>query len=117
MFLAVLALYLPASWFASLLPPQVRCASLGGSVWHGECLGLTFEGGKTESFSINNKALAEGALAELRGQRAAISEAVKERNIDVIMSLDPFFEVRVADAWENPPPDKSFDQGPLAGRQ
>ncbi len=46
MFLAVLALYLPASWFASLLPPQVRCASLGGSVWHGECLGLTFEGGK-----------------------------------------------------------------------
>jgi hypothetical protein len=42
-FLAVLVLYLPASWFASLLPPQARCASLGGSVWHGECLGLTFE--------------------------------------------------------------------------
>jgi type II secretion system (T2SS) protein N len=45
-FLAVLVLYLPASWFASLLPPQVRCASLGGSVWHGECLGLTVQGGK-----------------------------------------------------------------------
>lgn len=45
-FLAVLALYLPASWFASRLPPQVQCASLGGSIWHGECLGLTYGGGK-----------------------------------------------------------------------
>jgi hypothetical protein len=45
-FLGVLVLYLPASWFSSLLPPQVRCAELGGSIWHGECLGLQVEGGK-----------------------------------------------------------------------
>jgi hypothetical protein len=45
-FLAVLALYLPASWFASMLPPQVRCSELGGSVWNGECLGLTVQDGK-----------------------------------------------------------------------
>ena len=45
-FLVVLALYLPASWFAAKLPPQVRCAKLGGSIWHGECLGLTIEGGR-----------------------------------------------------------------------
>ena len=44
-FLAVLVLYLPASWFASWLPPQVRCAELGGSVWRGECLGLTVGNG------------------------------------------------------------------------
>lgn len=44
-FLVVLVLYLPASWFASRLPPQVHCASLGGSVWHGECLGLSVAGG------------------------------------------------------------------------
>lgn len=43
-FLAVLLLYLPASWFASRLPPQIRCAQLGGSVWHGECVGLTVQG-------------------------------------------------------------------------
>jgi hypothetical protein len=42
-FLGVLVLYLPASWFASMLPPQVRCAQLGGSIWQGECLGLTFQ--------------------------------------------------------------------------
>jgi hypothetical protein len=45
-FLGVLVLYLPASWFASLLPPQVRCAEIGGSLWQGECLGLTFQDGK-----------------------------------------------------------------------
>src|SRR5262245_13273142 len=39
-FLGVLAFYLPASWLASRLPPNVRCAQLGGSIWHGECLGL-----------------------------------------------------------------------------
>jgi hypothetical protein len=43
-FLVVLALYLPASWFASALPPQVRCNELGGSIWHGECLGLAYQG-------------------------------------------------------------------------
>jgi hypothetical protein len=45
-FLVVLVLYLPAHWFASRLPPQVSCTELGGSVWHGECLGLTVQGGK-----------------------------------------------------------------------
>ncbi len=39
-FLGVLVLYLPAAWFASLLPAPVRCTELGGSVWHGECVGL-----------------------------------------------------------------------------
>ena len=43
-FLCVLVLYLPASWFASRLPPQMRCAELGGSIWQGECLGLTVQG-------------------------------------------------------------------------
>jgi hypothetical protein len=45
-FLGVLVLYLPASWFASLLPAPFRCAELGGSLWQGECLGLALEGTK-----------------------------------------------------------------------
>jgi hypothetical protein len=43
-FLVVLAFYLPASWFSAALPPGVRCTELGGSVWHGECLGLQVQG-------------------------------------------------------------------------
>ena len=42
-FLGVLVLYLPASWFASMLPAPLRCAELGGSLWQGECLGLDFQ--------------------------------------------------------------------------
>jgi len=45
-FLGVLVLYLPASWFASMLPPQLRCTELGGSLWQGECLGLDFQGAR-----------------------------------------------------------------------
>lgn len=43
-FLVVLVLYLPASWISSALPPGVRCNELGGSIWHGECLGLQYQG-------------------------------------------------------------------------
>ena len=43
-FLVVLALYLPASWFGGFLPAQVQCRELGGSLWNGECLGLQFQG-------------------------------------------------------------------------
>jgi hypothetical protein len=43
-FLVVLVLYLPASWIASALPAGMRCNELGGSVWHGECLGLQYQG-------------------------------------------------------------------------
>lgn len=43
-FIAVLVVYLPASWFSAALPAGVRCATLGGSVWRGECLGLEATG-------------------------------------------------------------------------
>lgn len=75
---------------------------------------LTFEGGKSEAFTLNNKGLAEAALNQLRSDRAALGQAVQDRNVDVIAALDPFFEVRVNDAWDKPFPDKSFEQGPVA---
>jgi hypothetical protein len=34
-FLVILFFYLPASWFASVLPAQVKCRELGGSIWNG----------------------------------------------------------------------------------
>lgn len=45
-FLGVLVLYLPASWFSSMLPATLRCTEMGGSLWQGECLGLDFQGAK-----------------------------------------------------------------------
>jgi hypothetical protein len=52
-FLGVLVLYLPASWFSSALPAQVKCAELGGSIWQGECLGLTFQDAKLGDVTWN----------------------------------------------------------------
>jgi hypothetical protein len=52
-FLAVLFLYLPASWFRSHLPAEVTCRDIGGSVWAGECLGLVVQGAKLGDASWN----------------------------------------------------------------
>jgi hypothetical protein len=52
-FIGVLAFYLPASWVAGALPPQVTCTELGGSVWSGECLGLKFKGAELGDASWN----------------------------------------------------------------
>lgn len=85
-FLVILVLYLPATWFASLLPPQVRCAELGGSVWHGECLGLTIEGGRYGDASWNLSPLA-ALTGRIRGDMDVRGGAVTARtNLDVRMS-------------------------------
>jgi hypothetical protein len=52
-FLVILLFYLPASWFAGTLPAQVRCNDLGGSVWHGECLGLQYQGASVGDMTWN----------------------------------------------------------------
>lgn len=94
-FLVVLILYLPASWFASMLPPQVRCASLGGSVWHGECLGLTFEGGKLGNASWNLSPL-KALTGRLSGDVDVRGAITVRSNLD--MGLDGSGELTAVDA-------------------
>jgi hypothetical protein len=111
-FLLILALYLPASWFASLVPPPARCGTLGGSVWHGECLGLAI--GKSElgdaTWNFGFGAALGGKLQgdiEIRGAalnaRADVDTsfggAGELRNVVARLPLDPAF---IADL----PPDK-----------
>ena len=104
-FLVVLALYLPASWFASALPPQARCADLGGSVWHGECLGLTVQnnrlGDATWNFGAGAAALGgklngdidvRGGALSARADVATSFGGVGElRNVVARFPLDPAF--------------------------
>jgi hypothetical protein len=103
-FLSILVLYLPASWFASALPPQARCANLGGSIWHGECLGLTVENSKLGDATWNF-ALGSAVGGRLRGDvdvrgsalsaRADVdtrySGAGELRNVVARFPLDPAF--------------------------
>jgi hypothetical protein len=103
-FLVVLLFSLPASWFASRLPPQVRCADIGGSIWRGECLGLTVQGGKFGDATWNLSPLQAltGRLSgdlDLRGgaltARADIdldfAGAGELRNLSARFPLDPAF--------------------------
>jgi type II secretion system (T2SS) protein N len=101
-FLVILVLYLPASWFASRLPPQVTCSDIGGSIWNGECLGLGYQGAPLGDATWNfapSRALT-GRLAgefELRGTaitaRADLdtnfSGVGELRNLKLGVALDP----------------------------
>jgi len=81
-FLGVLGLYLPASWFSGVLPAQVKCSELGGSIWHGECLGLEIQdnrlGDATWNFAAG-KALTGRASGDL---------TVHGNSLDVRTNLD-----------------------------
>jgi len=101
-FLGVLALYLPASWFSSMLPPQVRCTELGGSIWQGECLGLNYQGSAFGDATWNLSAFKAitGRLAgdaELRGTLInartdldlSFAGAGELRNVTARFPLDP----------------------------
>ena len=111
-FLVVLALYLPASWFASALPPQARCAELGGSVWHGECLGLTVQNSKLGDATWNFAAGAAltgklngdvdirgGALSAQADVATSLRGVGELRNVVARFPLDPAFIAEL-------PPDK-----------
>jgi hypothetical protein len=100
-FLGVLVLYLPASWFTSMLPPQARCAELGGSIWHGECLGLTYQGGRLGDATWNLAPLSAltGRLvgdADIRGALTARADldlafdgTGELRNLKARFAMDP----------------------------
>ena len=101
-FLVVMALYLPASWIVSALPPQLSCTEVGGSVWNGECLGLKYQGAALGDANWNFAAARalRGRLAgdlEVRGTaingRADLDSSFagvgELRNVKLQMTLDP----------------------------
>lgn len=103
-FLGVLVLYLPASWFASMLPAQVKCAELGGSIWHGECIGLAFQGNKLGDATWNfapGKAFARRLDGDIDVRGTAMNARAdldlgfngtgELRNVTARFPLDPAF--------------------------
>lgn len=102
-FAVVLLAYLPASWVAARVPPalQAGCQEIGGSIWEGECLGVTFQGAKLGDATWNLARL--GALRgriegdfDLRGALAAradldlsFSGSGELREVKASFLLDP----------------------------
>jgi len=103
-FLGVLVLYLPASWFASMLPAPMTCEQLGGSLWQGECLGLHIYGAKLGDATWNlapGSALAGRLAGDVDVRGGALSAradldfkfngAGELRNVTARFPLDPAF--------------------------
>jgi len=107
-FITVLVVYLPASWFAAALPREVRCAELGGSIWNGECLGLELSGTPIGDATWNlavGRALTGRLVGDLdvRGAAAAaradfdvnFSGSGELHNIVARFPLDPAFSAQM----------------------
>ncbi len=103
-FLGILVLYLPASWFSSALPATAKCSELGGSIWHGECLGLEVQGnrlgdatwnfasGKAFTGRVNGDVDVRGNALQARADLDIGLKGTGElRNISARFSLDPAF--------------------------
>jgi hypothetical protein len=103
-FLGVLVLYLPASWFAAMLPSQMRCNELGGSLWQGECLGLDFQGAKLGDATWNLAPMSAlsgrlagdadvrgGALTARADLDLKLNGTGELRNVSARFPLDPAF--------------------------
>jgi hypothetical protein len=103
-FLGVLVLYLPASWFSAALPPSVKCSELGGSIWSGECLGMELDGnrlgdatwnfasGKAFTGRVNGDVEVHGnALGARADLDVGLNGSGELRNISARFPLDPAF--------------------------
>ena len=103
-FLGVLVLVVPASWFASMLPSTLRCAELGGSLWQGECLGLDFQGSRVgdATWNLARGSAFTGRLAGDVDVRGSVLNARADldlkfngtgelRNVSARFPLDPAF--------------------------
>jgi hypothetical protein len=84
-FLVILVLYLPAGWFAGVLPPQLRCNDLGGSVWQGECTGLSYQGSNLGDATWNL------SLGRALSGRVAGDVAVRGNAVNLNADLDTNF--------------------------
>jgi hypothetical protein len=84
-FLAILVLYLPASWFAGVLPAQLRCSGLGGSIWAGECNGLSYQGSRLGDATWNL------ALGRALGGRVAGDVSLRGNALNLGADLDTSF--------------------------
>ena len=102
-FAGVLLAYLPASWVAARIPAelQIACREVGGSVWEGECLGLSLRGARLgdATWNVGRMGALTGRLVgdvNLRGAfnaRADVdlsfSATGELRNVRLDFPLDP----------------------------
>ena len=70
-FVAALLVVLPASWFSGALPPQLGCGNLTGSIWRGQCSGLSVAQANGQPLRLDTLDWQLHPLALLRGRLQA----------------------------------------------
>ena len=63
-------------------------------------LTFSFQGNVSQSFVVRSQAEVEAKLGELQWSRQALQAAAASRDVQKLIALDPFFEVRCDDAWD-----------------
>lgn len=71
-------------------------------VYQGTDLNFYFQGHGHELFTVRGKQLAEQIMNDLRYAQQRIGDAVQHQDWDVLASMDPFFEARITDGWNDP---------------
>ncbi len=71
-FMAVLVAHLPAAWLLPALRGRLQCASVAGTLWSGDCTGVSIRG-----FSLDQLTWQVHARALLRGRLVAQLSAVR----------------------------------------
>jgi hypothetical protein len=97
---------------ADLVDLQATHHHTNGAYTHSS-LTLKFNRHGSETFVLKGKGLAEGALNELRSSRQALAAAAEAQQMAALAALDPLFEVRVKDAWDQLE-DDGVDDGMIA---
>lgn len=67
----------------------------------GTTLTFYFEGNHNQSITIQGKHLAEQAMGMLRQSQEEVRTAAQNRDANALQRLDPFFEIRMNDAWNS----------------
>lgn len=67
----------------------------------GTTLTFYFEGNISESITVQGKHLAEQAMGMLRQSQEEVRNAAQARDATTLQRLDPFFEIRMNDAWNS----------------
>ncbi|HRI64712.1 MAG TPA: hypothetical protein PK156_10735 [Polyangium sp.] len=67
----------------------------------GTTLTFSFEGNHSESIMVQGKQVAEQAMGMLRQSQEEVRNAAQSRNAEALQRLDPFFDIRMNDAWNS----------------
>ncbi|WP_437983184.1 hypothetical protein [Sorangium sp. So ce117] len=80
---------------------------------------FSFQGNVSQSFDVRSQAEVQAKVGELEWSRQALRAAFASRDVQQLIALDPFFEVRRDDAWDRlvavDPPHAAGGHAPRVG--